>query len=99
MAFRRDHQDQEWTRWRREYNNLIIAARVPEFIVESRRHWLSFLDNGYLEESGPSRQFNFDVQGLPNDEQETLLQLIETYPDGPESEAARRLRQSLKGAH
>jgi hypothetical protein len=98
MAFRRDEKERIWACWRRENNQLIAVARVPNFIVETRRNWLNFLDNGYLEERGPSTHSNYDIRVLPRDEQEKMLQLIETYPDGTESEAARRLRRLLKSA-
>lgn len=99
MAFRRDEQEREFSIWRRDFNELIVAAGVPDFIIESRKSWLNFLDNGYLEEQGPSRHFDYDVRALPVEEQETLLQLIETYPDGTKSGAAQRLRQLLKSAN
>ena len=98
MAFRRASEESTFNRWRREWNDLVVAARVPGFIAESRWNWLNFLDNGYLEEIGPSLHFTYDVRELPRDEQETLLQLIETYPGGAESHAGRRLRQLLTGA-
>ena len=95
MAFRRDAQQGVWARWCREWRDLIIAARVPDFIIESQQAWYSFLDHGYYEECGPSRHFDYSVESLSRDEQEKLLQLIETDPDVAETTVARRLRQLL----
>ncbi len=98
MAFRRTAEERAFARWQHEWNELIVAARVPDFIVETCNVWLRFLDSGYLEECGPSRHFDYDVRTLPRDEQAKLLELIETYPGGAESYAGRRLRQLLTGA-
>ncbi len=65
-----------WTKWRKEYADLIAASGVPEIVVSDADHWYDFLDHGYLDHH--EDPLHFDIDHLTVRQKAFLLQIVGT---------------------
>ncbi len=98
MNYKRDGkkylQDEAvWTKWRKEYADLIVACGVPELVVSDADHWYDFLDHGYLDHH--EDPLHFSIENLTVRQQASLLQLVGTEGYGFNSIAGRTLIGNL----
>lgn len=74
------HDEAEWRKWRKEYDDLIVSSGVPELVVSDADHWYDLLDHGILDHH--EDPLHFDVDHLTVRQQAFLLQLVGTDVSG-----------------
>ena len=98
MGYKREgkkllHDEAEWVKWRKEYEDLIEGSGLPELVVSNADHWYDFLDHGYLDHH--EDPLHFSLQNLTVRQKAFCLQLVGTEGFGFNSIAGRTLISDL----
>jgi len=99
MSFRRDKQKAlQWKTWLQKHRPSLVAAGVPQVVLDDISHWYYFLEHGYYTLPGSAEPM-IDVNRRNEEEAERLCSFPEQDDFYPLSLALNRLQYLLKRGH